>query len=88
LDKNGILVILGIAEKPTSFNTTNLLFDTKSIVTSKIAPRVVVEEMLEFASKHNILPTIEKFGMEDVNAVIEKFRNGKIHYRAVLCNKQ
>jgi len=40
--------------------------------------------MLNFAARHNILPTVEMFKLSEVNEAIEKLREGKVRYRVVL----
>jgi len=42
--------------------------------------------MLEFAAKHDIKPTIEKFPMTKQGVVdaMQKLRDGKVRYRGVL----
>jgi alcohol/geraniol dehydrogenase (NADP+) len=40
--------------------------------------------MLDFAARHKILPTVETFNFSQVNEAIEKLKQGKIRYRAVL----
>jgi len=39
--------------------------------------------MLEFATRHNILPEIEVFPMDKINEVIEKVKDNKVRFRAV-----
>jgi D-arabinose 1-dehydrogenase-like Zn-dependent alcohol dehydrogenase len=55
---------------------------------SLVGGREDIKQLLEFASRHKIRPTIMKFpltaeGMEDA---MEKLNTGKIRYRAVLSN--
>lgn len=53
---------------------------------SRVAPRQVHREMIEFAAFHGIKPIIEKFPMteEGITAAMDRLGSGKMRYRGVL----
>jgi D-arabinose 1-dehydrogenase-like Zn-dependent alcohol dehydrogenase len=57
-----------------------------SIQGSFVASRQTIRELLEFASRKNIKPIIEKFPLstDGIEQAMQKLRDGDIRYRAVL----
>jgi uncharacterized zinc-type alcohol dehydrogenase-like protein len=43
-----------------------------------------IAKMLDFAVRHRIRPTIERFSFENVNDALARLRSGQAHYRIVL----
>jgi len=56
----------------------------RSVVGSVIGSISNLHLMLEFATRHNILPEIEVFPMDKVNEAMEKVKDNKVRFRAVL----
>ena len=42
--------------------------------------------MLDFCARHGIEPVVEMFPMSQVNEALDRLREGKVRYRAVLKN--
>ena len=84
LKPHGTLVLLAVPEKPISFYTFPLAMQELSISGSLIASRQVIQEMLEFAAKHKVLPWIHKMPMSKVNEALQIVRDGKPRYRIVM----
>ncbi len=61
-----------------------LLLQKKKICGSIIGNRSTVQEMLEFAARHQIGATVEVVALAQVNAAIEKVRANRARYRMVL----
>ncbi len=61
-----------------------LLLNNKMISGSAIGSPGLIKEMFDFAVRHNIRAKVEEFPLNDVNTAIEKVRNNRIRYRAVL----
>ena len=40
--------------------------------------------MLEFSTKHNVLPLVEEFSFEDFDKAFDKLENGKPKFRCVV----
>ena len=56
----------------------------RRVMGSSIGSRSRINEMLRIAERYNIRPIIEEFPLSDANKAIEKIKNNKIRYRAVL----
>ncbi|KAF9286770.1 hypothetical protein BGZ68_002572 [Mortierella alpina] len=82
--KNGQFVLLAAPE--VSFSVPGLAFmmNQISLVGSMIGDKDSMQEMLEFAAKHNVRPWIEKMPMSDANAAIKHMMEGRPRYRIVM----
>ena len=83
LRPKGYLILVGVIVEPIQFGMFPLLVGRKSITSSPIGSPPAMATMLDFAARHNILPTIETFKFSQVNEAIEKLKQGKVRYRAV-----
>ncbi len=86
LTYSGTLCILGRPSKNISVNIASLS-NRRSITTSSVANRPLLNEMLAFAAEHQIKPKIELMQMAQINEAIERVRQNKARYRIVLQNK-
>ena len=84
LKNRGVCVLLAVPEEPLEIGAGSLIMRELTLTGSLIGSRKVVQEMLEFAAKHEVRPWIEKVPMEEVNGAIQKVRDGKVRYRMVL----
>lgn len=84
LRPRGRLCLLGALEQPFTTSIANLVEGRKIVCGSNIGSRPVIKQMLRFAARHNIRPKIEEFSLKDVNKAIQRLREGKVRYRAVL----
>ncbi|MEA5471406.1 NADPH-dependent aldehyde reductase Ahr [Spirulina sp. 06S082] len=84
LRPKGRLHLVGVAPNPISSPVFPLILGQKSISASPLGSPATTQKMLEFSTRHNIEPITETFPFEEVNAAIEKLRNGKPRYRLVL----
>jgi len=87
LRPKGRLHHVGALLQPMQVSVFPGLIYQKSISGSMTGSPVTMATMLEFAARHSISPTVEMFRMSDVNEAIEKLKQGKVRYRAVLKNK-
>lgn len=64
----------------------DLLMNAVQVQGSLPAPREMHKEMLRFSAFHGISPKIEKFPLDEngITTAMQKLREGKIRYRAVL----
>ncbi|KAI8985206.1 chaperonin 10-like protein [Pilobolus umbonatus] len=87
VDTNGFFILVDLPEYPLDGIPAMLLASRQvSLVGSTIGSPAVIEEMLEFAAKHNVKPWITKYPMKDCNQAIKDFKEGKPRYRFVLEN--
>ena len=84
LRRRGKLIFVGAVLEPIQVNMMTLAFGQKIVSASVIGNPSTMATMLDFAARHNILPTVEMFKFSDVNDAIEKLRQGNVRYRAVL----
>ena len=84
LRPKGKLVFVGLVLEPIQFGMIPLLVGEKIITSGLIGSPAAIATMLEFAARHNIHPMTETFKFNQVNEAIQKLREGKIRYRAVL----
>jgi len=87
LKLRGKVIILCAPEEKMIINPMSLLIKKASILGSSIGSTAQMKDMLEFASKHNVRPVIEKLPMNRVNDGIELVSSGRIRYRCVLENQ-
>jgi len=64
-----------------------MFFDVYHIRSSLVASRAQHRDMLDFAARNGIKPTVElyqKEGPETVEQIFDNLEKGKVRYRAVL----
>ncbi len=84
LRPNGKLVVVGAAMQPLDMPAAHLVLGQTSIIGSASGSRRDLVDMLEFATRHGIVPMIETIPMSDVNLGIAKVREGLPRFRVVL----
>jgi uncharacterized zinc-type alcohol dehydrogenase-like protein len=86
LRPKGKLVFVGAVLEPTPLGLFPIAIGQKMVTGSITGSPPNMATMLNFAARHNILPKTEAFKISQVNEAIEKLRQGKVRYRAVLKN--
>lgn len=61
-----------------------LVAGQRSISGSVTGGRGVMQEMLAFAARHNIVARTDAFSYADINSAVRRVRNSEAHYRVVL----
>lgn len=87
LVKNGgVFVQIGAPNTKSSLplDFMNLILGQKRIEGSIIGSCTEVTQVLEFAAKHKIVPTVEKVNFEDFPKAFQKLEHGRPHYRMVV----
>jgi uncharacterized zinc-type alcohol dehydrogenase-like protein len=84
LRPKGHLHNVGAVLEPLQVPAFGLILGQKSVGGSPTGSPVVIDEMLEFSSRHSIAPITETFPMSKVNDALEHLRSGKARYRIVL----
>jgi uncharacterized zinc-type alcohol dehydrogenase-like protein len=84
LKPNGNLVIVGAAKNPISFPAFPLIMGQRQISGSVIGSRAGIQEMLEFAARHQIEAEAEVMPMSQADEALAKVRNNQARYRVVL----
>eukprot|EP00029_Vermamoeba_vermiformis_P011412 TRINITY_DN626_c0_g2_i1.p1 TRINITY_DN626_c0_g2~~TRINITY_DN626_c0_g2_i1.p1 ORF type:complete len:348 (-),score=75.69 TRINITY_DN626_c0_g2_i1:528-1571(-) len=84
LRREGTFHLIGALSKPIPLNTGTFMFKRAKFTGSFIGSPDETDEMLAFASKHNIAANVQVWHIEKINEAIESFRQGKPRYRYVL----
>ena len=84
LAPNGRLHVVGAVLEPIPVAAFSLILQQRSVSGSPTGSPVMIEAMLDFASRHNVLPQNEHFPMSKINEAFARLASGKAHYRIVL----
>jgi uncharacterized zinc-type alcohol dehydrogenase-like protein len=84
LAPNGRLHVVGVVPEPIPVAAFSLIGGQRSISGSPTGSPVAIETMLDFASRHNVVPQTEHFPMSRINEAIARLESGKARYRIVL----
>lgn len=84
LAPKGRLITVGMVAEPMGIAAGYLVTGSKAVGGSDTGSPAMIAKMLEFCDRHKILPEVEVFKMEDVNAAVERLQSGKTRYRIVL----
>ena len=84
LRPKGRLHVVGVVLEPLEIPAFSLISTQRSISGSPVGSPSTINQMLEFAVRHNIKPVIETYKMDQVNEALEHLKSGKAHYRIVL----
>ncbi len=85
LKPRGRLHFVGAALEPLDIGVFSLIMGQRSLSGSPVGSPATIAKMLEFAGRHKIRPVIEKFSFDSINEAVSRVREGKAHYRVVLC---
>jgi len=84
LGPNGRLHTVGAVPEPIPVAAFSLILQQRSVSGSPVGSPVAIETMLDFASRHNVLPQTEHFPMSKINEAFAHLESGKARYRIVL----
>jgi uncharacterized zinc-type alcohol dehydrogenase-like protein len=84
LAPNGRLHVVGAVLEPIPVAAFSLIMQQRSVSGSPTGSPVMIQSMLDFASRHNIAPQTEHFPMSKINEAFARLQAGKARYRIVL----
>ena len=84
LAPNGRLHIVGAVLEPIPVPAMALIMKQASVSGSPTGSPIDILAMLEFAARHQIVPTTEHYPMSRINEALEHLEQGKARYRIVL----
>ena len=84
LAPNGRLHLVGAVLEPIPVAAFSLILQQRSVSGSPSGSPVAIETMLDFASRHDIVPETEHFPMSKINEAFARLESGKARYRIVL----
>jgi uncharacterized zinc-type alcohol dehydrogenase-like protein len=65
-------------------NGALLISGRKAVSGSFIGGLKETQEMLDFCGEHNVVSTIEKIDMSDINEAFERMKDNDVRYRFVI----
>ena len=80
----GRLHFVGAVLEKIDASVFSLMGGRRSISGSPVGSPKNIKKMLDFCVEHNIYPDIENFKFTNINDAIQKLRDNKIRFRAVL----
>jgi alcohol/geraniol dehydrogenase (NADP+) len=84
LGPNGRLHVVGAVLEPLPVAAFSLILQQRCVSGSPTGSPVAIGTMLEFASRHDIVPQTEHFSMSKINDAVARLQSGKARYRIVL----
>ncbi|KAH7520415.1 hypothetical protein FEM48_Zijuj08G0141400 [Ziziphus jujuba var. spinosa] len=84
LKSHGKLVLVGAPEKPLELPVFPLISGRKMVVGSCVGGMKETQEMIDFASEHNITADIEVISMDYVNTAMQRLVKNDVRYRFVI----
>jgi len=84
LGADGTLTFVGVPNGPLTLSRDSLFLKRRRVMASPIAGRAMIQETLELADRFNIAPVVETFSLAEANLAIQRLRENRIRYRAVL----
>lgn len=86
LDSDGTLTLVAGGPQPLSIPFWALLGKRRKVTASPIGGRAIIREMLDLAAQMGIAPKVEVFPMASVNEALQRVRQNRVRFRAVLRN--
>lgn len=82
----GILVPVGIPQKPLQIDPIQLIMGQKGVVGSALGAPQDIRALLDLVAEKGVRPWVQKWNFDDINEAIEEFNKGTPRYRFVLVN--
>jgi len=84
LTQDGTLTLVGLPDKPMSFQVFNLIMRRNAIAGSTIGGMVETQEMLDYCGKHNITADVEIIPIQKINEAFTRLLKQDVKYRFVI----
>jgi uncharacterized zinc-type alcohol dehydrogenase-like protein len=84
LAPNGRLHVVGAVLEPIPVAAFSLIQQQRSVSGSPAGSPAAIKTMLDFASRHTVVPQTEHFPMSQINEAFARLEAGKARYRIVL----
>lgn len=86
MDTNGSIYPLTVAFEPSPIPLLELVWKGVNVKGSLVASRHSIRSLLEFAARKDVKPTIVTFPFTaaGIEEAMQRLREGKVRYRAVL----
>ncbi|KAI5672516.1 hypothetical protein M9H77_12880 [Catharanthus roseus] len=80
----GKLIILGVPDRPFEVPAPSLLMGGKLMAGSTSGTMKDIQEMIDFAAKHNIIADVEVISIDYLNTAMERIDKSDVKYRFVI----
>lgn len=77
----GVLMVIGLPPKPIEFPALDLMKSLYRIKSESTGPPHKMPRAIEFTSRHNIVPHVEFYELEQINEMIGKMSRGEVQGR-------
>lgn len=84
LDRDGVLVLVGVPPEPMSVAPFSLIANRRRLVGSMIGGLEETQEMLDYCGENGISSDVEVIAMKDTQAAYERVIKGDVRYRFVI----
>ncbi|KAL3501031.1 hypothetical protein ACH5RR_035480 [Cinchona calisaya] len=84
LKSHGVLVVVGLPNKPLELPVLPLISGRKVVAGTAIGSVKETQEMIDFAATNNITADVEVVSMEYVNAAMKRLAKGDVKFRFVI----
>jgi alcohol dehydrogenase (NADP+) len=84
LHTDGVMVLLGVPEKPATLPAFALIPRRRSIAGSLIGGIRETQEMLDFCVAHSITADVETIPVQDIDRAFDRMLKGDVRYRFVI----
>jgi uncharacterized zinc-type alcohol dehydrogenase-like protein len=81
LRTDGVMILVGVPDKPASLPAFSLISRRRSIVGSLIGGIAETQEMLDFCAERGITADVETIPMQDVNKAYDRMLKSDVRYR-------
>jgi uncharacterized zinc-type alcohol dehydrogenase-like protein len=84
LKPKGQMHFVGVVLEEIPVQARDLISGERKVSGSPTGSPVAIAKMLDFAARHKIAPTVERFPMSQVNEAVARLEGGKARYRIIL----
>jgi uncharacterized zinc-type alcohol dehydrogenase-like protein len=84
LNRDGVMTMVGVLTSQPGWDHGQIAFKRRSLSGSLIGGIKETQEVLDFCSKHQIVPECEMIAMSEINKAFERMENGEVKYRFVI----
>ena len=84
LGLNGVMVIVGVPEKPFEVPAFSLILSNRTLAGSGIGGIAETQEMLDYCFEHNIVSDIEMIPIQKIEEAYERTIKSDVRYRFVI----
>lgn len=84
LRTDGVMILLGVPDKPATLPASSLIMRRRSIAGSLIGGIAETQEMLDYCAERGIVADVESIRIQDINEAYERMLKGDVRYRFVI----